>query len=72
MLHAPLCRAGGHPACACGGWLSEEGRELVGGMGLCLKRSADVCLVRAANCQPPQSFLLTVLFFSAATGSTSV
>lgn len=49
MLHAPVCRAGGHPACGCGGWRSEEGRELVWEMGLCLKRSADVCLVRAAN-----------------------
>lgn len=50
MLHAPVCRAKGHPACACGGWLSEEGRALVSEMGLCLKRSADVCLARAANC----------------------
>lgn len=30
MLHAPECRAAGHPTCACGGWLSDEGRELVG------------------------------------------
>lgn len=30
MLHAPECRAGGRPTCACGGRLSDEGRELAG------------------------------------------